>query len=373
MTQATSQIGADQSGLAYRNADNAGKQAILNHHKGSTAPTYAEAGIIWLNDSATPWTLNVYNGTGWITLGEINATTATFQPYNGTAAPRMLNFATDTGVANAYAIAPAPAATAYAAGQIVTLKPANANTGAATVNVNSLGAVNIKLLDGNSPAANALLATGVYTLVYDGTDFIVLNPSLPAFTGDGGSGGASGLVPAPAAGDAAAGKVLGANGGWVANGGGPTIVAPAVLSGTAAHFSGLPANITAVDVTFVGLSGSGTSNYALQLGDSGGLVATGYSGYALNEGAGGGVTFSSSFNWQNAAAGYAVYGTLRLRLIDAANNTWSVDGVTQSGGGWERVDGTVSLGAGNALSQFTLTFVNGTDTFDAGSLGYRYQ
>ena len=34
MTQATSQIGADQSGLAYRNADNAGKQAILNHHMG---------------------------------------------------------------------------------------------------------------------------------------------------------------------------------------------------------------------------------------------------------------------------------------------------------------------------------------------------
>lgn len=35
-----------------------------------------------------------------------------------------------------------------------------------------------------------------------------------AFTGDGGSGGLSGFVPAPAAGDAAAGKVLSAGGGW---------------------------------------------------------------------------------------------------------------------------------------------------------------
>jgi hypothetical protein len=34
------------------------------------------------------------------------------------------------------------------------------------------------------------------------------------FTGDSGSGGASGLVPAPAAGDAAAGKVLKADGTW---------------------------------------------------------------------------------------------------------------------------------------------------------------
>jgi len=36
-----------------------------------------------------------------------------------------------------------------------------------------------------------------------------------AFTGDGGTGGELGAVPAPAAGDAAAGKVLGAGGGWV--------------------------------------------------------------------------------------------------------------------------------------------------------------
>ena len=37
-----------------------------------------------------------------------------------------------------------------------------------------------------------------------------------AFTGDSGSGGVKGLVPAPAAGDAAANKVLGASGGWIA-------------------------------------------------------------------------------------------------------------------------------------------------------------
>lgn len=41
------------------------------------------------------------------------------------------------------------------------------------------------------------------------------NIGVVPFTGDSGLGGTNGLVPAPAAGDAAAGKVLGAGGGWV--------------------------------------------------------------------------------------------------------------------------------------------------------------
>jgi hypothetical protein len=215
MTQSTSQIGADQSGLAYRNADNAGKQAILNHHKGNPAPAYAEAGMIWLDDAATPWLLKFYDGADWIVLGEVNATANTFNPYTGVAMGRLLNYAADTGTANVYAVAPSPPITAYAAGQVVTLKPGNANTGAATLNVNGLGAKNIKLLDGTNPAANTLLTTGSYILMYDGTNFIIMNPSQPVFSGDSGSGGVKGLVPAPAAGDAAANKVLGAGGGWI--------------------------------------------------------------------------------------------------------------------------------------------------------------
>lgn len=43
---------------------------------------------------------------------------------------------------------------------------------------------------------------------------------LDPFTGDAGAGGVQGLVPAPAAGDAAADKVLGAGGGWVTQTGG---------------------------------------------------------------------------------------------------------------------------------------------------------
>ncbi|MBL1148207.1 MAG: hypothetical protein HND56_01210 [Pseudomonadota bacterium] len=86
MTQSNPIIGADKSGLQYRNEDNDGKRALLNHHKGATAPSYAEAGALWLDDNATPWLLKWYDGTSWITQGSLDAGSGLFTPYvNGAA------------------------------------------------------------------------------------------------------------------------------------------------------------------------------------------------------------------------------------------------------------------------------------------------
>jgi len=75
MTQTTPIIGSGKSGLEYRNLDNDGKQALLTHHKGSSAPEYAEAGCIWLDDTDTPWILKIYDGTDWLVFAKINAST----------------------------------------------------------------------------------------------------------------------------------------------------------------------------------------------------------------------------------------------------------------------------------------------------------
>ena len=83
MSQGNPMVGADKSGLTYRTEDNDGKKALLNHHKGPTEPSYAEAGIIWLDDAATPWLMKMHDGTDWITVGEVNATTNNFAPYIG--------------------------------------------------------------------------------------------------------------------------------------------------------------------------------------------------------------------------------------------------------------------------------------------------
>lgn len=182
MSQASPSIGANKSGLAYRQEDNDGKKALLSHHKGSTAPEYAEAGAIWLDDAATPWLLKAHDGTDWIALGEINATANTFSPYLGAGPMKLLNYADDTGPANAHAVAPSPspAPAAYAAGQAVLLKPANATTGASTLNVSGLGAKAVKLPDGTDTGTNTMVATGVYLLVYDGTNFVLANPAIAA-------------------------------------------------------------------------------------------------------------------------------------------------------------------------------------------------
>lgn len=94
----------------------------------------------------------------------------------GTAASRIINYAADTGSANAYSIAPTPAITAYSTGQFVTLKPANANSGASTINISAVGAKDIKTSTGAALSANMLVTTGIYTLVYDGTNFVLTNP-----------------------------------------------------------------------------------------------------------------------------------------------------------------------------------------------------
>jgi hypothetical protein len=178
MSQANPTIGADKTGLAYRQEDNDGKKALLTHHKGASAPGYAEAGMIWIDDSASPWKMKLHDGADWITLGSINPATNAFLPYHGTAAFKHVNYAADTGTANAAVIAPVPAVGAYSAGLTVMLIPAATTTGAATIAVSGLDTEDIKLSDGSDTIAGSMRAGGIYVLVYDGTNFILTNPEV---------------------------------------------------------------------------------------------------------------------------------------------------------------------------------------------------
>jgi hypothetical protein len=202
MSQASPIIGPNKSGLTYRQEDNDGKQALLTQHKGPAAPGYAAAGTLWLDDAATPWALKLYDGAQWITLMQVNAASDAVMPYLGTAPIRVALQASDTGTANVYALAPVPAIASYEGGQMFLLRPANANTGASTVEVNGLSPVPILMPDGTPTPAAALKTTGAYLLLYTGAHFVVMNPS--AANGGGclqmmsavysSSGAASGLV-----------------------------------------------------------------------------------------------------------------------------------------------------------------------------------
>ena len=83
--------------------------------------------------------------------------------------------ATDSGSANTYAIALTPAVTAYVAGQVFHFKAANASSGASTLNVNALGAKNIKKKNDQDIAAGDIEQNAIVSVIYDGTSFQMLS------------------------------------------------------------------------------------------------------------------------------------------------------------------------------------------------------
>lgn len=88
-----------------------------------------------------------------------------------------IRYAADAGATDAYAITLSPAPTAYYAGMVVVFKANTANTGACTLNVNALGAKDIKKFGASGVVAlndNDLQANQVVIVIYDGTQFIVI-------------------------------------------------------------------------------------------------------------------------------------------------------------------------------------------------------
>jgi len=102
--------------------------------------------------------------------------------------------ANDTGSANTYAIALAPVVTAYVAGQEFNFKAGNASSGASTLNVNGLGAKNIKKKNDQAIAAGDIEEDAIIKVLYDGTSFQMISQlgtsagSMTSFTLTGDSG-----------------------------------------------------------------------------------------------------------------------------------------------------------------------------------------
>lgn len=122
---------------------------------------------------------------------------------------------TDTGAANAYVVNPTPPATSYVAGQIVVFVPANNNTGNSTVNVSSLGAITIVTSNGTGIrqglVANQIVASSPALLIYDGVDFVLINPypSFKTYTGvDSGSANTYVITTTPAMPSLVAGTIV---------------------------------------------------------------------------------------------------------------------------------------------------------------------
>ncbi len=108
----------------------------------------------------------------------------------------------ETGTVNAYAFPVTPGALSYVVNACYTFKAANANTGAATVNIGGLGVKAMKKAAGGVAtdlAANDIRAGQTVTICYDGTNFQVQSVLGNASSGGGGQSALMGAFAAIAA------------------------------------------------------------------------------------------------------------------------------------------------------------------------------
>ena len=82
---------------------------------------------------------------------------------------------TSTGSANTQALAIDAQLAAYATGQVIKFIAGFTNTGAMTININSIGTKNVKKPNGADITGADIIAGKIYLLAYNGTDFVILN------------------------------------------------------------------------------------------------------------------------------------------------------------------------------------------------------
>lgn len=84
-------------------------------------------------------------------------------------------YAADSGSTDAYAITLSPVPSAYVTGMVVMFKANTTNTGAATLDVNGLGAKTIKKSVSSDLSDSDILSGQIVEVVYDGTNFQIQN------------------------------------------------------------------------------------------------------------------------------------------------------------------------------------------------------
>lgn len=148
--------------------------------------------------------------------------------------------------------------------------------------------------------------------------------------------------------------------------------AVASTSGTSIDFTGIPAWCKKITVMFSAVSTSGTSLPQIQLGDSGGVETTGYvslaSGLSTNANSTTGLLISSAGN-----AGYVFTGSIVIMNISGTSYVSSAVITTDSSLGGTTITSAGRKTLSDTLDRLRITTVNGTDTFDAGTINIMYE
>ena len=144
-------------------------------------------------------------------------------------------------------------------------------------------------------------------------------------------------------------------------------------SGTSIDFTGIPSWVKKITVMFSGVSTSGTSAVLIQLG-AGSIVTSGYNSSGstvINAAAVAGLTSSAGL-LTGATSGNPDFRYGMFVVCNVSSNTWVASGTLGAGSNYTQAGGgNVSLSG--TLDRVRITTVNGTDTFDAGSINILYE
>jgi hypothetical protein len=146
--------------------------------------------------------------------------------------------------------------------------------------------------------------------------------------------------------------------------------AVASTSGTSIDFTGIPSWVERITVMFSGVSTNGSSLVIVQLGTGGVPTTSGYQGATNQAGSYAQLTTGLGTNNNSGAADTR---TGLMTITNISSNTWVSSAVvflnsSAVGGGGA---GVISLAG--VLNLVRITTVNGTDTFDAGSVNILYE
>ena len=147
----------------------------------------------------------------------------------------------------------------------------------------------------------------------------------------------------------------------------------ASTSGTSIDFTSIPSWVKRVTVMFSGISTSGTSPIQVQIG-AGSFVTSGYLGSASEiRGSTDTINFTAGFGISATPVTANVHHGI-MTIVNLTGTTW----VASVAGGFSDIQYSLAGGGssgslGGALDRVRITTVNGTDTFDAGSINIMYE
>ena len=146
-------------------------------------------------------------------------------------------------------------------------------------------------------------------------------------------------------------------------------VASTTITIVGLDFYNIPSTAKRVTVMFNELSTNGTSTILIQIGDSGGVETTSYNATAMNgPNVGGNATTGFPINNTSGAAGL-YSGSAVISLVSP--NIWVFSSMMRSSGFVYLAAGQKSIS--DTLDRVRITTVNGTDTFDAGTINILYE